>query len=103
MLVLKINTAQEGDYCTTLATVVPLLRDHPAVHTKVVFEEGLSFIWGRKQCKPKQVSSVIVVLNVRWSLIRGSLKRGTTVYRKEMTYILQPFYKAGYWSLVSNA
>ena len=41
------------------------------VHTKVVFEEGWSFIRGRKQCKPKHVSSGIVVLNVRWSLIRG--------------------------------
>ena len=40
------------------------------VHTKVVFEEGWSFIRGRKQCKPKHVSSGIVVLNVRWSLIR---------------------------------
>ena len=28
-------------------TVVPLLRDHPVVHTKVVFEEGWSFIRGR--------------------------------------------------------
>ena len=63
-----------------MCTVVPLLRDHPVVHTKVVFEEGWSFIRGRKQCKPKHVSSGIVVLNVRWSLIRGSLKRGTTVY-----------------------
>ena len=49
------------------------------VHTKVVFEEGWSFIRGRKQCKPKHVSSGIVVLNVRWSFIRGFLKRGTTV------------------------
>ena len=40
------------------------------VHTKVVFEEGWSFIRGRKQCKPKHVSSGIVVLNVRWSLMR---------------------------------
>ena len=31
------------------------------VHTKVVFEEGWSFIRGRKQCKPKHVSSGIVV------------------------------------------
>ena len=46
-------------------TVVPLLRDHPVVHTKVVFEEGWSFIRERKQCKPKHVSSGIVVLNVR--------------------------------------
>ena len=59
-------------------TVVPLLRDHPVVHTKVVFEEGWSFIRRRKQCKPKHVSSGIVVLNVRWS--GWSLKRGTTVY-----------------------
>ena len=70
--------------CSEHNTVVPLLRDHPVVHTKVVFEEGWSFIRGRKQCKPKHVSSGIVVLNVRWSLIRGgggggSLKRGTTV------------------------
>ena len=50
--------------------VVPLLRDHPVVHTDVVFEEGWSFIRGRKQCKPKHVTSGIVVLNVRWSLIR---------------------------------
>ena len=64
---------------TNTSTVVPLLRDHPVVHTKVVFEEGWSFVRGRKQCKPKHVSSGIVVLNVRWSLIRGSLKRGTTV------------------------
>ena len=34
---------------------------------------------GRKQSKPKHVSSGIVVVNVRWSLIRESLKRGTTV------------------------
>ena len=40
------------------------------VHTKVVFEEGWSFIRGRKQCKPMHVSSGIVVLKVRWSLIR---------------------------------
>ena len=40
------------------------------VHTKVVFEEGWSFIRERKQCKPKHVTSGIVVLNVRWSLIR---------------------------------
>ena len=26
---------------------------------------------GRKQCKPKHVSSGIVILNVLWSLIRG--------------------------------
>ena len=38
-----------------------------------VFEEGWSFIRGRKQYKPKHVSSGIVVLNVKWSLIRGSL------------------------------
>ena len=57
-------------------TVVPLLRDHPVVHTKVVFEEGWSFIRGRKQCKPKHVSSGIVVLNVRWSLIRGVSQEG---------------------------
>ena len=37
------------------------------VHTDVVFEEGWSFIRGSK---PKHVSSGIVVLNVRWSLIR---------------------------------
>ena len=48
-----------------ICTVVPLLRDHPAVHTKVVFKEGWSFIRGRKQCKPKHVSSGIVVLSVR--------------------------------------
>ena len=46
------------------------------VHTKVVFEEGWSFIRGRKQCKPKHVSSGIVVLNVRWSLIRGVSQEG---------------------------
>ena len=40
------------------------------VHMMVVFEEGWSFIRGRKQCKPKHVSSGVVVLNVRWSLIR---------------------------------
>ena len=57
-------------------TVVPLLRDHPAVHTKVVFEEGWSFVRGRKQCKPKHVSSGIVVLNVRWSLIGGVSQEG---------------------------
>ena len=63
-------------------TVVPLLRDHPVVHTKVVFEEGWSFIRGRKQCKPKQVSSGIVVLNARWSLIRGVSQEGDycTIY-----------------------
>ena len=59
-----------------LGTVVPLLRDHPVVHTKVVFEEGWSFIRGRKQCKPKHVSSGIVVLNVRWSLIRVVSQEG---------------------------
>ena len=46
------------------------------VHTKVVFEEGWSFIRGRKQCKPKHVSSGIVVLNVRWSLIRVVSQEG---------------------------
>ena len=45
----------------------------------VVFEEGWSFIRGRKQCKPKHVSSGLVVLNVRWSLIRG-LSRGGLLY-----------------------
>ena len=39
------------------------------VHTKVVFEEGWSFIRGRKQCKRMHVSAGIAVLNVRWSLI----------------------------------
>ena len=57
-------------------TVVPLLRDHPVGHTDVVFEEGRSFIRGRKQCKPKHVSSGIVVLNVRWSLIRVVSQEG---------------------------
>ena len=57
-------------------TVVPLLRDHPVVHTKVVFEEGWFFIRGRKQCKPKHVSSGIVVLKVRWSLIRVVSQEG---------------------------
>ena len=46
------------------------------VHTDVVFEGGWSFIRGRKQCKPKHVSSGIVVLNVRWSLIRGVSQEG---------------------------
>ena len=46
------------------------------VHTKVVFEEGWSFIRGRKQCKPKHVSSGIVVLKVRWSLIRVVSQEG---------------------------
>ena len=46
------------------------------VHTKVVFEEGWSFIRGRKQCKPKHVSAGIVVLNVRWSLIRVVSQEG---------------------------
>ena len=46
------------------------------VHTDVVFDEGWSFIRGRKQCKPKQVSSDIVVLNVRWSLIRVVSQEG---------------------------
>ena len=59
-----------------VCTVVPLLRDHPVVHTDVVFEEGWSFIRGRKQCKPKHVSSGIVVLNVRLSLIRGVSQEG---------------------------
>ena len=58
------------------STVVPLLRDHPVVPTDVVFEEGWSFIRGRKQCKPKHVSSGIVVLNVRWSLIRVVSQEG---------------------------
>ena len=66
------------NYCT----VVPLLRDHPVVHTKVVFEEGWSFIRGRKQCKPMHVSSGIVVLNVRWSLIRGVSQEGNYCSRK---------------------
>ena len=30
-------------------TVVSLLRDHPVVHTKVVFEEGWSFIRKKKK------------------------------------------------------
>ena len=51
------------------------------VHTDVVFEEGWSFIRGRKQCKPKHVSSGIVVLNVRWSLIGGGLSRGGLLYK----------------------
>ena len=46
------------------------------VHTDVVFEEGWPFIRGRKQCKPKHVSSGIVVLNVRWSLIRVVSQEG---------------------------
>ena len=46
------------------------------VHTMVVFEEGWSFIRGRKQCKPKHVSSGIVVFNVRWSLIRVVSQEG---------------------------
>ena len=46
------------------------------VHTDVVFEEGWSFIRGRKQCKPKHVFSGIVVLNVRWSLIRVVSQEG---------------------------
>ena len=46
------------------------------VHTKMVLEEGWSFIRGRKQCKPKHVSSGIVVLNVRWSLIRVVSQEG---------------------------
>ena len=45
-------------------------------HTDVVFEEGWFFIRGRKQCKPKHVSSGIVVLNVRWSLIRVVSQEG---------------------------
>ena len=57
-------------------TVVPLLRDHPVVHTDVVFEEGWSFIRGRKLCKPKHVSSGIVVLNVRWFFIRVVSQEG---------------------------
>ena len=64
------------DISVLCSTVVPLLRDHPVVHTKVVFEEGWSFIRGRKQCKPKHVSSGIVVLNVRWSLIRVVSQEG---------------------------
>ena len=31
-----------------IVTVVPLLRDHPVVNTMEVFEEGWSFIRGRK-------------------------------------------------------
>ena len=46
------------------------------VHAMVVFEEGWSFIRGRKQCKPKQVSSGIVFFNVRWSLIRVVSQEG---------------------------
>ena len=57
------------------------------VHTDVVFEEGWSFIRGRKQCKPKHVSSGIVVLNVRWSLIRVVSQEGD--YR-----IMNSFYYA---------
>ena len=34
------------------------------------------FIRGRKQCKPKHVSSGIVVLNVMWSLIRRVSQEG---------------------------
>ena len=64
-----------------ITTVVPLLRDHPVVHTKVVFEEGWSFIRGRKQCKPKHVSSGILVLNVRWGGGGGGrLSRGGPLY-----------------------
>ena len=52
------------------------------VHTDVVFEEGWSFIRGRKQCKPKHVFSGIVVLNVRWSLIRVVSQEGDyCIYR----------------------
>ena len=73
--------------CTTeykkMYTVVPLLRDHPVVHTKVVFEEGWSFIRGRKQCKPKHVSAGIVVLNVRWSLIRVVSQEGDYCIKTE--------------------
>ena len=73
-----MNCANNVDALTGLVsdTVVPLLRDHPVVHTKVVFEEGWSFIRGRKQCKPKHVSSGIVVLNERWSLIRVVSQEG---------------------------
>ena len=59
-----------------VGTVVPLLRDHPVVHTKVVFEEGWSFIRGRKQCKPKHVSSGIVVVVFN----QGGLSRGGLLY-----------------------
>ena len=61
-------------------TVVPLLRDHPVVHTKVVFEEGWSFIRGRKQCKPKHVSSGIVVLLCEVVFDQGGLSRGGLLY-----------------------
>ena len=67
------------------------------VHRKVVFEEGWSFIRGRKQCKPKHVSSGIVVLNVRWSLIRGVSQEGDycnrmlTRFGIHMKYVLLVF------------
>ena len=66
---------------TAKGSVVPLLRDHPVVHTKVVFKEGWSFIRGRKQCKPKHVSSGILVLNVRWYLIRVVSQEGDLYYK----------------------
>ena len=44
-------------------------------------KRGGPSLGGEKQCKPKHVSSGIVVLNVRWSLIRVGPSRGegTTV------------------------
>ena len=69
------------------------------VHTKVVFEEGWSFIRGRKQCKPKHVSSGVVVLNVRWSFDQGGLSRGGLLYNNidnnnknnNINYVLKSF------------
>ena len=63
------------------------------VHTMVVFEEGWSFIRGRKQYKPKHVSTGIVVLNVRWSLIRGVSQEGdycTSVVVQTFSGFLDP-------------
>ena len=58
-----------------LCTVVPFLRPSCGTHGWRSLKKG-TFIRGRKQCKPKHVSSGIVVLNVRWSLIRGVSQEG---------------------------
>ena len=56
-------------------TVVPLLRPPCGSHRCRSLKRG-SFIRGRKQCKPKHVSSGIVDLNVMWSLIRRVSQEG---------------------------
>ena len=78
--------SQEGDYL---------------VHTNVVFEEEWSFIRGIKQCKPKHVSSGIVVFNVRWSLIRVVSQEGDYCTVTSQVHSARHHQRAGYSALPS--